>query len=229
MIYAVDDRIQALCRNFELCLSTYNQNSFGAWRLHFHRKTINARSKFGCVSEAIDSHNFVVEHLGYTLVAWGMDSQRAKLVHPNEFFFRFKANERLIVELEQYSIADLSNLNVINLVWDTINNLQLSQTRSQLVTGAKALHHLLPNFIPPIDRRYTGEFFKLYPNHFSYNAKSGCEHILKGFAQIYKTLENQRTDYLSNLVGNADWATSETKLIDNAIVGYVKYANRQNF
>ncbi|MCY4579771.1 MAG: hypothetical protein OXD31_12095 [Chloroflexi bacterium] len=184
------------------------------------------RNEFACVSDALESYDFVVKHVGYTLVAWGMDSQKAELSPPDKFYSQFKDNRHLVVELEQYSIADLSNPVVVTLIWDTIRILNLSKTRSQLVTGSKAIHHLLPNLLPPIDRQYTGKFSKLYQHHYTDNAKSGLERVIEGFAQINKLLRQQYgTCYLSSLVGKTQWATSETKLIDNAIIGFVKKHN----
>ena len=222
----VECRVAELCDDFEGFLDAFNRDNFGDWLLHFHRKTIESRRQFNSVSEAIDSYDFVVEHVGYTLVAWGMEGQEAELPSRAEFFRRIKKQKDILVELEQYSIADLSCSKVVDKVCNAILDMKLSETNSQVVAGAKALHHLLPNLLPPIDRRYTGNFFKLNHTHYSNKAQDGLEIVLDNFAQIYGILEKQHCkDYLSSLVCKTDWATSETKLIDNAIIGYVKKNN----
>ena len=46
--------------------------------------------------------------------------------------------------------------------------------------------------------------------------------ILNGFAMIGQCLqETKGKDYLSKLVGKTGYSTTEAKLIDNAIIGYV--------
>jgi len=43
--------------------------------------------------------------------------------------------------------------------WEVIAHIKVSTSRTQIVAGSKMLHHLLPDLIPPIDRRYTFRFF----------------------------------------------------------------------
>ena len=223
-ILEVERRITELCQGFEIYLA--EQPPFGDWAWHMHRETIELRKQFHNVSDAIDSRDFVVKHIGYTLVGWGMDNQAARLVPPDIFYSQLVECRKLLVALETYSIEDISNENVFQLLLLTIQCLRSSATDSQVVSGSKAIHHLLPSLLPPIDRRYTGKFFKLQQYHFSGQSAVGLERIAKGFAKIYQYLKEYYGEgYLSSLVGSTDWATSETKLIDNAIIGYVKRNN----
>src|SRR5712692_7656591 len=41
--------------------------------------------------------------------------------------------------------------------------LELSESDATIVVNSKALHHLFPEFIPPIDRQYTIRFFTQEP------------------------------------------------------------------
>ena len=51
---------------------------------------------------------------------------------------------------------------------------------------------------------------------------------MNGLAAIVDRLDGQYGEgYLPGLVGGGDWATSETKLLDNAIVGYVKRSKQR--
>lgn len=203
---------------------------FGDWAWHIHRETINMRKQFDSVSNAIDSYEFIVDHIGYTLVAWGMDGQKAELAPRADFFSRIKNHKRVIIELEQFYVSDLQKPQIIRFLWKTFHSLRLSQTSSQVVTGSKALHHLLPGLLPPIDRAYTSRFFTppclRHPRDI--NSRRHVKTIIEGFGFIAGLIEVQHgEDYLSGLVGTTDWATSETKLIDNAIIGYIKKHNLQ--
>jgi hypothetical protein len=40
-----------------------------------------------------------------------------------------------------------------------IARIKVSTSRTQIVAGSKFLHHVLPDLVPPIDRRYTFRFF----------------------------------------------------------------------
>ena len=222
----IENRIADLCIDFENCLA--EEPPFGDWAWHIHRETIKMRKQFVNVSEAIDSYDFVVHHLGYTLVAWGMDGQAAELVPRSEFFQRIKKRKCLLLALEKYSNTNLTDPKLITILWQTIHALELSETYSQVVTGAKTLHHLLPGLLPPIDRRYTSKFFT--PSRLKVtrdpNARSHFSDIVRGFGIIARLLEEAYCkDYLTSLVDKTTWATSETKLIDNAIIGYVKRHN----
>ena len=222
----IENRILDLCEGFENYLG--EEPPFGDWAWHLHRETIEIRKQFRSVGEAIESYDFIVKHIGYTLVAWGMDGRAAQLVPRDKFFCNIKARKSLVVDLERISVSDLANQRNIDFLWGVIHALNLSQTHSQVVTGAKVLHHLLPGLIPPIDRQYTAKFFT--PSYLKHtrdiNSISHFKAISKGIGFIARLLgEVNGDDYLTRLVDSTPWATSETKLIDNAIIGYVKKHN----
>ena len=232
----IKDRIIDLCEGFEDYLN--EQMPFGDWAWHIHRETIAMRNQFSSVSDAIDCHDFIVNRIGHTLVAWGMDGRRARLVPPDKFFSNIRDHEIYIVKLEQYSVSDLCETGMIEFLWRTLHLLKLSRTKNnhQVVTGSKALHHLLPRLLPPIDGRYTARFFTppdldttRDPNsHLKDLTKPhpNFHNIVLGFGCIARLIkEGHGTDYLSNLVSTTETATSESKLIDNAIMGFVQHHN----
>ena len=219
----IENRILDLCEGFENYLG--EEPPFGDWAWHLHRETIEMRKQFRSLGEAIESYDFIVKHIGYTLLAWGMDGRAAQLVPRDKFFCNIKAQKRFVVALERISVSDLTNQGYIDYLWKVIHALNLSQTRSQVVTGAKVLHHLLPGLIPPIDRQYTAKFFtpSSLKNPRDVNSSSHFKAIAEGIGFIARLLgEGYGDDYLTELVGSTPWSTSETKLIDNAIIGYVK-------
>ena len=263
-ITEVNRRIDELCRcrYFEGYLRVFDKDPLCDSKFMPHRDTIEMRRRFPNVGEAIDSCDFIVNHVWKTLDAWDMNKQGAKLISREEFYSRFRKHKDLVVGLEQYSVAQLGEPDVIDRIWRAISLLGLSATGTQVVAGAKALHHLLPNLLPPIDRSFTWKFFKVHDGGFNgkeqeliklaktlesedsstetsnrilrhiehkleqTSAPEGMKRILSGFAQIHQSVEKQHGEgYLSCFVGKTKWATSETKLVDNAIVGYVKHHN----
>jgi hypothetical protein len=44
-------------------------------------------------------------------------------------------------------------------LWDIVAHLKVSTSETQIVAGSKALHHALPDLVPPIDRQCTFRFF----------------------------------------------------------------------
>ena len=175
----VSSQISTLCRDryFEGYLKFFEKEPLCDSKLIPHRDTIEMRRRFPNVGEAIDSYDFIVNHVWKTLDAWDMNKKGAKLISCGEFYSQFKRHKELVVALEQYSISQLGEPDVIERIWRAISLLGLSATSTQVVAGAKALHHILPSLLPPIDRRYTWKFFKVRDSNFK--AKANEPPLLK--------------------------------------------------
>ena len=218
----ISNRIDGLVEGFESYAET--EMLFGDWAWSMHRETVKCRRQFSSVEEAIESYDFIVRHVGYTLVAWGMDTRGARLVPAAEFYARIKDCGPSIALWDRHSTSDLKQERLAHCLFDTFHNLGLSKTKAQVVTASKAMHHLLPDLVPPIDHEYTSRFFT--PPHLGIvcdqNSRPKFVDIAQGLGTIAGSLEAQHgKDYLASLVDKTEYATSESKLIDNAIVGYV--------
>lgn len=220
----VNQRIAELCDDFQGCLRYYELNAPDPEALTPHRRAIRMRNGFRSVSAAIDSFEFVEDYLRPAVVALRLDPQASyRIVSAEEMFARLQRHQGDIAELEPHSAADLGNPESVQTMYSLVESLQLSRTNAQVLTGTLALHHLLPRLMPPVDHRFTGAFFRINHYHFSVGAHKGLTRLLNGLAAIVDRLDEQYGEgYLAGLVGSTDWATSETKLLDNAIVGYVK-------
>jgi hypothetical protein len=108
-------------------------------------------------------------------------------------------------------------------VWFVIEGLDLSRSSAKTVIGSKALHHLLPELIPPIDRRYTIRFF-LNRTNLPKNEFDAFDEIFARFHRIAaactETIESLLATRSTNDEPYGYMRTSATKVIDNAIVGY---------
>ena len=219
---ALNEQVKDLCDNFEGYLAAFNgAPPFDDTQLCYHIVTLDQRKKLGGVAKSIESDQYI--HALYsTLEAWGMnwgdDSNNGPMMQKYDTFARsIRKYKDDIVALEQVGLDQINADNTEEL-WQIIKGMRLSQKRAQIVTGAKALHHLLPQLLPPIDRKYTRPFFHYSHDDFMYtrNHKGAFMRMLWYFAQIAK---NPKVD-LGRYVEREKWETSESKLIDNAIIGY---------
>ena len=211
----LDRQVDDLCENYDTYLAEFNgAPPFTDWQWSCHKETIALRNDLGGTAKSIDSDEYL-RSLYSTLVAWGMDNKGAKLQPYDKFAESVRKYKPGITALERVGAAQI-DADIAGKMWRIIGGMQLSQTQSQTVTGAKALHHLLPQLLPPIDRGYTRPFFRYYSPQFQYNQEGAFMRMLSYFAQIARRVD------LGRYVGTAQWATSESKLIDNAIIGYCR-------
>jgi hypothetical protein len=85
--------------------------------------------------------------------------------------------------------------------------------KNRVVSGTKALHHILPELVFPIDREYTQTFFGWHNPEFQQNPQ-GCFMVaFLAIAELANAVQPGR------LVGEG-WMASPAKILDNAIVGY---------
>ena len=212
---ALDRQVDELCKNFDAYLIEFNgAPPFTDTQVSYHIATLDLRRKLGGAANSVDSDEFL--HALYsTLEAWGMNSNGARLQEYDTFAASVRAYKGGIAALERVGLAQIDG-DVTRRLWRIIQGMQLSQTQSQTVTGAKALHHLLPGLLPPIDRGYTQPFFRYSNPQFQYNQETAFGLMLEYFGRIAHRVD------LGRYVGTARWATSESKLIDNAIIGFCR-------
>jgi hypothetical protein len=144
-----------------------------------------------------------------------MASRGARLADLDRFQASIRRQAQDICRLEPFTIAapETTFSNLIPSISTIIQTLDINDNHTKVVVGSKALHHLLPDLIPPMDRAYTGRFFawpRLYSQH------RQAEILREGltvFNQLARMCQPER------LVGMR-WRTSATKILDNAVVAY---------
>ena len=143
----------------------------------------------------------------------------AKLVEFTDFVKTLQSQKEKIFDLEGLKLTHIKEeglKSTMNKLWNILSNLKASSTETQLTAGSKALHHLLPDLMPPIDGEHTLRFV--------YGYKSSYESEEQRFKRIFPLLwkiGNREKSTILQWIGKG-FHTSETKVIDNAIVGYVK-------
>jgi hypothetical protein len=213
------ERGQDLAANFAHYLSEFERRSvFGGPSVHFHVRAIERRLTHDNVRSAI-ADDELLELIYAMLTSWGMHRmgpKGAKLVDFAPFRESIRRQAEILEELEPFVITDLDDVDgVVDKTWRAISGARLSGSATQVVAGTKALHHLLPDLIPPVDREYTIRFF-----HENKMMNMGDE---AAFKEVYPALAEIASRARDNLKVNdrSPMNTSPTKILDNAIIGYV--------
>jgi hypothetical protein len=196
--------------------------------LYFHLRTLQIRRQHiecvGQIESCLDSEAFF-ESLYATLTAWGlhrMGNTNTKLAELPEIVDSFERNRANIRQLEKLELGKLTAAQLPGTqsrVWSLIEDLRIGIGKAKLVAGSKALHHVLPQLVPPIDRHYTITFFFFGPN-----AIQGRGNEKEAFDLMYPVYNEVLQSCAAEIAGRLNcrpWNTSSTKLVDNAIVGYM--------
>ncbi len=218
--------VEPLLAHFERYLSYYETRPPFARpdQLRTHKRTIDLRRQLGSASAALADQQFL-DSLAETLNAWGVGRRDSILVEPSEFRRQLRNQAGEITALEGILI-DNADASIGDRLWRIIRSLDivlgsrtLRPTQSKIVGGSKALHHLLPELMPPIDRAYTAPFLlRTQPQHFQ-NPSQEAETFRLAFESFRTIAESVNPN---QYVGRHAWNTSRTKVIDNAIVGLIR-------
>lgn len=206
---------------------------FGGPCVYFHEQCLEAsRTSF------LEQRH--IEMLYATLAAWGMHRMgpeaktKAKLTDWDTFRESLLMWSDDLNPLRKRRMIDMNEPDYhasLDQLRPYYNSLRLSVSKSTIVINSKALHHLLPELIPPVDRQYTVRFFESPADRWRDGSgkyrqvrlpkgldaqfslfKDLCLKIRRLSTEVGKEiLEEQRTRY----------GTTAPKAIDNAIVKFV--------
>ena len=173
------------------------------------------RIRCGSVSNAINNDDFLYR-LYRTLKAWGMVRYSHNVSPFPEFVKALRAKIDQIATFEGLKIDDpqLDIQKISSELIQLINSLEITRNKSKLVACSKTLHHILPELIVPIDRTYTGTFFGGSDYTFQHNQDDFFIFVMDNFATIAKDTNPVQ-------FAGKGWNTCQTKIIDNAIIGYM--------
>jgi hypothetical protein len=208
--------------------------AFGGPCVYFHRECIRA----GEEAFLSDRH---LEMLYATLTAWGMHrmgdatTTKTKLTDWDVFRESLRDCRADLTTLKGVTILGLSGEEYSNAVWALsacYRKLHLSKSEATIVVNSKALYHLLPQLIPPIDRQYTVRFFT-QPLKEWRNAKGKYQTIMlpagidaqfdlfQSICLQVKGLADRIDPALFQQEQRANQVTPP-KAVDNAIVNFVR-------
>ena len=182
-------------------------------QLTTHLKTIAIRRELGSAQAALHDSKFL-DALYETLRAWGIGSRGSRLLDTREFAASLDKNQAEIAALETASLGSesIDVADVSARVWRLIRSLRLVDNKATLVPSTKALHHLLPDLVVPMDRAYTRPFFGWHGPEFQNHQARCFDHAFRAFHRVARAANPKQ--YV-----DAGWNTSLSKVIDNAVVG----------
>ena len=218
----MQERVDRLIADFGRYVEAFDKaNPFTGPSWYFHHKTLAVLRQHGTACSALHSDQFL-DYLYATLASWGMHRMGpggAKLADISQIKDSLVHQEASIREVQSLSMCTIPSAHVSHVtsaVWDILDSLRVGTSGTKLVANSKALHHLLPALVPPIDRSYTLRFF--YDNTtLSKGDEATFKEIYPHFHRIAVTRREQITSHLGTGMN-----TSETKVIDNAIVAFVR-------
>jgi hypothetical protein len=111
--------------------------------------------------------------------------------------------------------AHVVRISVQSATWSTIEALNVVDNDAQLVAGTKTLHHLLPDLVPPMDREYAQRFFRWHSPQFQYGQEKCFKIAFAALVLVARQVDPRQ------YVGTHPWHTSATKVLDNALVGFM--------
>lgn len=207
------ERVDELISGFDEYAALYDRQFpfTKAGQYQLHRQTIERRRQLGTVESALADHLFV-DLLYRTLQKWGIGIRGSRLVPLPQFQQALLAHLGTMEELQGCSI-ERPRARSAQHVYKLIANLGVVENKARLVAGSKTLHHLLPDLIPPVDRRYTGAFF-------SWSTLAPQDAQERIFLEAFGAFETIAAAVLPSRLVGAGWRTSSSKILDNAIVGY---------
>jgi hypothetical protein len=102
----------------------------------------------------------------------------------------------------------------------------ITRRAPRLVSGTKLYHHLFPELVVPVDRTYTGAFLLAYENN-DFKSGSGEKDSFRVGFRCFSRIAVAIRPGLEQYLARHRAHTSITKLIDNAIMGFVRRGRRQ--
>ena len=213
--------------------------SFGGPSIYFHTECLRA----GSAAFLSERH---IETLYATLTAWGMHRMgdpavtKTKLTDWQSFHGSIRNQDTALRQFCHHRMIDMSERNYSDALMalkPCYTAFTLSVSDATIVVNSKALFHLFPEFVPPIDRQYTVRFFTQPPEGWrdasgKFRVVSLPTGVESQFALFHKTcvdikrLADQVAPKLLERERQQHGVTPP-KALDNAIVHYIKLISTQ--
>jgi hypothetical protein len=187
---------------------------------YFHRKALARRAQHDAIASLLDDDVFF-DWLYATLTAWGlhrMGPGNTKLRDIDDIRESVRGAADALADLNNIKITEIGELRaaeVVDAVWNVLKQLLVSVAAAQIVANSKALHHLLPALVPPMDREYTFRFF-YSRTMLSIDEPTAFHEMFTRCVQV-AVHHKEAIDGLVDGMRN----TGIAKVVDNAIVGYM--------
>ncbi|MCD6404318.1 MAG: hypothetical protein J7M19_00665 [Planctomycetes bacterium] len=218
MAMQFEPQIADILKNAETYHRTYYEaKRFGGPSLHFHQRALATRNP-----------NVTEQHLEYvyaTLASWGMHRMGKGGPKMQNFDIFCKSVAPLrdrIAQAQEFTLSAMTDHDW-NTLWEIFRGIKIMATSTSLVGNSKAMHHMVPNVVPPIDREYTLKCLR------------GSKDIKNDSEAEWTLLQDIVSDFFAPLAGDKaftematawmerqgrfPWDTSILKVIDNLVIG----------
>jgi hypothetical protein len=219
-VQRIQEQLDRLVDRFPHYLEAFDANpAFQTYQMKAHRDAIRRRRNLGSVANALDHADFLQE-IRDVLIAWDMGKRGSILVDPSQFVAALRQAAPVLTALEIEAIDDTTlSDTTVNQLADLVDTLAIVQNKARIVPVTKALHHLLPDLVPPMDRTYTGWFFGLHNSEIQ-------RYTRQCFTKMFLQLRSVAIRVpLATYEFDDRWRTSRTKLLDNALIAYCQIEN----
>lgn len=214
----IKQRVARLTDDFGHYVQVYDRKvSFTSEQLAAHRACIALRRQAGSVRRAVRDEDFV-RALLRTLRAWRIGVRASRLVPEQEFAAALEAGLPSLEGLERLAIEGELPDDIAERLWSLVSSFGIVENNAKIVACTKALHHLLPDLVVPMDREYTGTFFQF---HLPEWQNPGSQRRIFQLAYGQFAAIAQQT-HPGQYVTGRGWRTSPSKIIDNALIGFCK-------
>lgn len=185
--------------------------------LYFHRKALTSNTENISTSQ--------LEYIYAVLPLWGM--HRIGKGGPKMLDFEVFQQSVMRVEQDILTARKANHLNMSESDWTLLEKifktLKIMASGTSLVGNSKVMAHLLPNIIPPIDRKYT---LKYLCGNADIKNDIGTEwSMMKTIIQNFfipvardEAFQKKANAWMANQT-QYPWDTSLFKVIDNVIIG----------
>ena len=219
----VADRINRLCASPTLYLERFRKlNKWTGPSEYFHGKTLDRLESLENPLAAIHDRQYQ-EYLYATLCAWGLHRMGGEAVRLVEFGKFCQELEALCPELDGLQSLHVDEIALQDIVptadclWRLMDRMRLRpMNKPYLVVASKALHHLLPELVVPIDGGYTAPFFEWRRDELLKRPRDMFFEVFPLLVDIAKRIKPQVGAYIGR-----PFHKSLPKVIDNAIVGFM--------
>jgi hypothetical protein len=212
----IRQRTLQLAANFDAYVAQFQANvPFTKPReLTLHRLVIDRRRELGAVAAALEDEAFL-DALFATLILRGIGTRGTKLVPRAQFAVALESHKDEISELERFSIEDpeLDVTAVAERLSALSKDLGIVENVATVEPGSKALHYLLPDLVPPLDRHWTGKFFR-------WGQQDALAHSQKVWMEAFTNLALVASQVSPARLLDEEWNSSTPQILDNALIGY---------
>ena len=192
-------------------------DDFGGPSIYFHQQAL-----IECEKDFLSLRH--LEMIYATLAAWGMHRMgktKTKMLDFETFKSSIINLKDELTKLKKLRIEDYQSepTELLQALQDLCFSIRVSISNSKIVGNSKALAHILPNLVPPVDRQYSIRFFAERLANFKGidEEKEFYLHILKRCYEFSRLLKEN-----SGITVDKRFNSSIPKISDNMLMIHLK-------